>query len=344
MTLSIRKPDDMHLHLRDGAALARTVQDSARDFARAIIMPNLSTPITRVQQAMDYRERILAHVPENTSFTPLMTLYLTENMEEKELRLAAKNGSIIGAKLYPAGATTHSDAGVKSIDHIYPLLDVMAEAGLPLLVHGEATDPTVDIFDREKIFIEKTLRVVVDRFPKLKIVLEHITTKEAVDFIKETPANIGATITIHHLLLNRNDLFKKGICPHHYCLPILKRRTHQEALCQAATSGNRKFFLGTDSAPHAQSQKESACGCAGIYSSPVALPLYAQVFDEMGCIDKLENFASCFGAEFYGLPLNEEKIVLEEKPWSVPTSLPYQTETIIPFYAKKTIAKKITHP
>ena len=335
--ITIARPDDWHLHLRDGAAMASVLADSARQFARAIVMPNLQPPVTTTQQALHYRERILAELPEGAAFDPLMTLYLTDNTPAEEIARAKISGRVHGVKLYPAGATTHSDAGVTRISRCFAALEKMEQLGLPLLVHGEVTDPAVDVFDREKAFIEEVLGPLVERFSGLKIVLEHITTRDAVHYVEVTGPNVGATITAHHLLLNRNALFLGGMRPHHYCLPVLKREEHREALVEAATSGNPKFFLGTDSAPHARTAKEAACGCAGIYSAHAAIELYATAFEEAGALDRLEGFASRFGAEFYGLPQNRETVTLVRKEWIVPAALPFGGETLVPLRAGETV-------
>ena len=339
--ISLLRPDDWHLHVRDGRVLNDVIPDSARRFARAIIMPNLKPPVTTVEQALNYRQRILAAVPENLSFEPLMTLYLTDNTSADEIRLAADNPHIHALKYYPAGATTNSDAGVSSIDKVYPVIEIMAEAGLPLLVHGEVTDSYVDIFDRENVFIDSVLTPLLKRFPQLRLVLEHITTSHAVEFVNSMPDNIAATITPHHLLMNRNAIFSGGIRPHHYCLPILKREAHRQALIEAATSGKPKFFLGTDSAPHAQKAKESACGCAGMYSAHAALELYAEAFDEANALDKLEGFASCFGADFYRLPRNTQTIKLIKEDWRVADSLTFADDKLIPLRAGETVHWKL---
>jgi len=339
--ISLLRPDDWHLHVRDGRVLNDVIPDSARRFARAIIMPNLKPPVTTVEQALDYRQRILAAVPENLSFEPLMTLYLTDNTSADEIRLAADNPHIHALKYYPAGATTNSDAGVSSINKVYSVIEVMAEAGLPLLVHGEVTDSHVDIFDRENVFIDSVLTPLLKRFPQLRLVLEHITTSHAVEFVNSMPDNIAATITPHHLLMNRNAIFSGGIRPHHYCLPILKREAHRQALIEAATSGKPKFFLGTDSAPHAQKAKENACGCAGMYSAHAAIELYAEAFDEAGALDKLEGFASCFGADFYRLPRNTQTIKLIKEDWQVADSLTFADDKLIPLRAGETVHWKL---
>ncbi len=332
-TLTITRPDDWHIHLRDGAYLPRTVADAARQFARAIVMPNLVPPVTSTAQAGEYRERILAARPAGSDFTPLMVLYLTDNTDPAEMAIAKASGFVHACKLYPAGATTNSDSGVTDIRKIYPVLAAMEQAGLPLLLHGEVTDSDIDIFDREAVFIERTLRPLVHDFPALKIVLEHITTDDAAEFVADAPSTVAATITAHHLLFNRNDMLAGGIRPHYYCLPILKRSTHQQALLHAATSGSPKFFLGTDSAPHAQHKKETSCGCAGCYTAVHALELYAEAFDHTGHLDKLEAFASFFGPDFYGLPRNSGTVTLVEKPQPMPASLDFGGEALVPLLA-----------
>ncbi len=339
--LTLRRPDDWHLHLRDGAAMASVLADSARRFARAIIMPNLKPPVRTTRQALDYRERILAALPEGLAFEPLMTLYLTDDTPPEEIGLARSCGRVHGVKLYPAGATTHSDAGVTRISRCFHALERMQEVGLPLLVHGESTDPAVDVFDREKAFIDEVLGPMVERFPGLKIVLEHITTRDAVQYVEVTGPNIAATITAHHLLMNRNALFMGGIRPHHYCLPVLKREEHREALVEAAISGNPKFFLGTDSAPHPRRDKETACGCAGIYTGHAALELYAVAFEEAGALGRLEAFASEFGARFYGLALNEGTVTLVREDWPVPRHLKFGEEELVPLRAGESIPWKL---
>ncbi|KAF7783804.1 dihydroorotase [Pseudoalteromonas rubra] len=335
-TLTITRPDDWHVHLRDGAVLVDTVRDISRYMGRAIIMPNLVPPATCTQSALAYRERILAAQPSG-QFEPLMVLYLTDNTSAEEIRAAKASGHIVAAKLYPAGATTNSDSGVTDIENIYHILEVMQEVGMLLLVHGEVTDSSIDIFDREKVFIETKLKKVVDAFPKLKIVLEHITTQDAVEFVESAPENVAATITAHHLLYNRNHMLAGGIRPHYYCLPILKRNTHQQALLRAATSGSKKFFLGTDSAPHAKDKKEAACGCAGAYTAHAAIELYAEAFEEAGALDKLEGFASHFGPDFYGLPRNTDTITLEKSSWQVPDSYPLGDTQVVPIKAGASI-------
>jgi dihydroorotase len=339
--LILRRPDDWHLHLRDGAAMESIVADSARRFARAIVMPNLKPPVRTTEQALHYRERILGALPADVSFEPLMTLYLTDDTPPEEIARAKLSGRVFGVKLYPAGATTHSDAGVTRLSRCFHTLERMQELGLPLLVHGESTDPAIDVFDREKAFIEDVLGPTVERFPGLKIVLEHITTRDAVQYVEVTGPNVAATITAHHLLMNRNALFMGGIRPHYYCLPVLKREEHREALVEAATSGNPKFFLGTDSAPHARPTKETACGCAGIYTAHAAIELYAIAFEEAGALEKLEDFSSRFGAEFYGLPLNEERIALVRREWQVPETLAFGSEQLVPLRAGETLPWKL---
>jgi dihydroorotase len=333
LTLTIRRPDDWHLHLRDGDAMAAVLPDSARRFARAIVMPNLKPAVRTTHQALDYRERILAALPDGLAFEPLMTLYLTEDTPPEEIARAKLSGRVAGVKLYPAGATTHSDEGVTRISRCFHTLERMQELGMPLLVHGEVTDPVIDIFDRERAFIEDVLGPLVDRFPELKIVLEHITTRDAVQYVEITGTRIAATITAHHLLMNRNALFLGGIRPHHYCLPVLKREADREALVEAAISGNPKFFLGTDSAPHALDTKEAACGCAGIYTAHAALELYTVAFEEAGALDKLEGFASVHGPQFYGLPVNEGTITLVREGWDVPERLAYGDGELVPLRA-----------
>jgi dihydroorotase len=339
--LTLPRPDDWHLHLRDGPQMADVLPDSARRFARAIVMPNLRTPVRTTQEALAYRDRILAALPEDAAFEPLMTLYLTDDTPPEEIARARLSGQVHGVKLYPAGATTHSDSGVTRISRCFHTLERMAELGMPLLVHGEVTDPEVDVFDREPVFIEEVLSPLLARFPGLKVVLEHITTREAVQFVEVTGPNVAATITAHHLLLNRNALFLGGIRPHHYCLPVLKRESHREALVSAATSGNPKFFLGTDSAPHTRGTKEAACGCAGIYTAHAALELYAVAFEEAGALDKLADFASRHGAQFYGLAPNAGTVTLERREWTVPESLRFGAETLVPLRAGEILPWKL---
>ena len=335
--LTLIRPDDWHLHLRDGPQMAAVLPDSARRFARAIVMPNLRTPVRTTQEALAYRERILAALPEGAQFEPLMTLYLTDNTPPEEIAAARASGQVHAVKLYPAGATTHSAAGVTRISRCFHALEKMEALGMPLLVHGEVTDPEVDVFDREAVFIEEVLSPLIERFRGLKVVLEHITTREAAQFVEVTGPNVAATITAHHLLLNRNALFLGGVRPHHYCLPVLKREAHREALVEAAISGNPKYFLGTDSAPHARHTKEAACGCAGVYTAHAALELYAAAFEEAGALDKLEGFASRFGAQFYGLPVNSGRVTLERREWTVPESLPFGAERLVPLRAGETL-------
>lgn len=339
--LTIEKPSDFHVHLRDDAMLARTVPDCCAQFSSAIVMPNLKNPITTVDQAKAYKNRIETHIPVGKKFTPLMTLFLTENTSAETVVAAKKSGFIHGIKLYPAHVTTNSSQGIDHIQKIDPVLATMEEQDLPLLIHGETSDAHCDIFEREKIFIDETLSRWVKRFPKLRIVLEHISTQHAVDFISAAPKNVAATITAHHLLLNRNDLLSGGIRPHHYCLPILKTESDRQSLIKAATSGNPKFFLGTDSAPHTRSSKESACGCAGIYTAPAAIALYASVFEEAQALDKLRNFACVFGAEFYGLSVNTDTITLVKESWKVPDQLSFGSEVVVPFRAGETLSWKV---
>lgn len=340
-TLTITRPDDWHLHLRDGAALKAVLPDTARQFARAIVMPNLRPPVTTTELALAYRERVIEALPAGLSFEPLMTLYLTDNTSADEIAKAKASGLIHGVKLYPAGATTNSDSGVTSLDKCAHVLGVMEKLGMPLLVHAEVTDSSVDVFDRERVFIERNMIPLLKNFPALKVVFEHITTKDAADFVAESPANVAATVTAHHLLMNRNDMFKGGIQPHHYCLPILKREEHRLALVMAATSGSAKFFLGTDSAPHAKHTKEAACGCAGMYTAHTAMELYAEVFEAVNALDKLEGFASFYGADFYGLPRNTEQITLVKGEWKVPGSLSYDGDVLVPLRAGQMVHWKM---
>jgi dihydroorotase len=333
MQITLTRPDDWHVHLRDGAALAGVVRHTAARFARAIVMPNLKPPIVTTEQARAYRERIVAALPRDRSFEPLMTLYLTDNTPSTEIRRAKRSGFIHAIKYYPAGATTHSEYGVTDLRTVYPVLGAMEEHGIPLLVHGEVIDPEVDIFDRECVFIDRVLTPLLRQFTGLKIVFEHITTKDAVDFVVAGPRHLAATLTAHHLLLNRNALFEGGIRPHHYCLPVLKRERDREALLQAATSGDPKFFLGTDSAPHPVEAKETACGCAGIYTAHAAIELYAEAFEQKGKLDKLEGFASFHGAAFYDLPRNTATLSLRRDPWRIPARLPFAEHDLVPFRA-----------
>lgn len=336
-SITITQPDDWHVHLRDGAALAAVVPDTARQFGRAIVMPNLKPPITSVDMASAYRDRILSALPQGSAFEPLMTLYLTDMTSADDVRAARESGIIHGIKLYPAGATTHSSAGVTDIARRYRVFEAMALADIPLLLHGEVVDPAVDVFDRERVFLERYLAPITTTFPSLRIVLEHVTTQEGVEFVLDSGPNVAATLTAHHLLLNRNAMFAGGIRPHNYCLPVLKREQHREALVAAATSGNPKFFLGTDSAPHPKNSKESDCGCAGIYTAHAALELYAEVFDQAGALDRLEAFASFHGADFYRLPRNQTHIRLTRQTWTTPESLPMAEQTLIPFRAGEMI-------
>lgn len=339
--IRITKPDDWHLHLRDGDMLHAVVPASARCFARAIVMPNLKPPITTVAQAEAYRSRILAAVPAGMSFAPLMTLYLTENTSPDEIRRAKASDSVYAVKYYPAGATTNSDNGVRDPSKVSAVLEAMQEVDLPLLLHGEVTDKAIDVFDREAVFIERHLQGINARFPALRTLLEHVTTKDAVDYVLEASERVAATMTVHHLLLNRNALFDGGLRPHHYCLPPLKRESHRQALVDAATSGNPKFFLGTDSAPHPRQAKESGCGCAGIYSAPVAIELYAEVFAAAGALDRLEGFASFHGPDFYRLPRNDETITLEAQAWSVPKLINAGSDEILPLRAGTDVAWRL---
>jgi len=339
--LTITRPDDWHLHLRDGEALRAVLPDTARRFGRAIVMPNLRPPVTTTALAAAYRERILAALPAGASFEPLMTLYLTDNTSAEEIATAKASGFVHGVKLYPAGATTNSDSGVSSLAKCTAALAAMEKHGVPLLVHAEVTDPEVDVFDREKVFIDRHMIPLVKDFPGLKVVFEHITTRDAAQFVAGAAANIGATITAHHLLMNRNAMFTGGIRPHHYCLPVLKREEHRQALVAAAISGSPKFFLGTDSAPHAKSAKEAACGCAGMYTAHAAIELYAEAFEQAGALDKLEAFASFFGADFYGLPRNAGQITLVRESWHVPESLPFGSEVLIPLRAGQLVEWRI---
>lgn len=340
-TLVLTRPDDWHVHLRDGAVLASVVPDTAKRFGRAIVMPNLKPPVATVAAAIAYRERIAAAVPSGIDFTPLMTLYLTDRTTADDIRAAKASGIVYAVKYYPVGATTNSDSGVTDIGRAYAALAAMEQAGLPLLLHGEVTDEGVDIFDRERVFVETILRRILRDFPGLKVVLEHITTREAAEFVLAAPANIGATITPQHLLYNRNALFAGGIRPHCYCLPILKRESHRAALVAVATSGNPKFFLGTDSAPHARHTKEHACGCAGCYSAPAAIELYAEAFDAAGALDRLEAFASFHGPDFYGLPRNRDTLTLWREDWTMPAEFAFGADRIVPLKAGEVIRWKI---
>ena len=339
--LTITRPDDWHLHLRDGTALKAVLPDTARQFGRAIVMPNLRPPVTTTALAGEYRARILAALPKGIRFEPLMTLYLTDNTTADEIKKAKASGFIHGVKLYPAGATTNSDSGVSDLAKCSAALEAMQDMGLPLLAHAEVTDSNVDVFDRERVFIDRHMTPLLKNFPALKVVFEHITTKDAAEFVASAPSNVAATITAHHLLMNRNDMFKGGIQPHHYCLPILKREEHRVALVKAATSGNNKFFLGTDSAPHAKHTKEAACGCAGMYTAHAAIELYAEAFESVNQLKKLEAFASFYGADFYGLARNTEKITLEKTSWTVPNELPLGNDSLVPLRAGQQIHWKL---
>ena len=339
--ISLTRPDDWHLHLRDGDMLARVLPDTARQFARAIVMPNLAPPVTNVALAGAYRDRILAALPAGMVFEPLMTLYLTERTSPQDIAEAKASGFVHAVKWYPAGATTNSDAGVSNIERCADTLKAMQDHDLPLLVHGEVTDPGVDVFDREAVFIENLLKPLLQRFPKLRVVLEHITTRQAAEFIAAAPANVAATITPHHLLMNRNALFTGGLRPHHYCLPVLKREEHRLALVAAATGGSPKFFLGTDSAPHTRGAKESACGCAGMYSAHAALELYAEVFEAQGALDKLEAFASFHGPDFYRLPRNTDRITLVREAWTLPAELGEGATALVPLRAGTELAWRL---
>ncbi len=337
-SLRITRPDDWHVHFRDGETLRDVVPDTARRFARAIVMPNLDPPVTRVDQALAYRERILAVVPDGVEFTPLMTLYLTDETSAEEISRAGRCEHVYAVKLYPAGATTNSASGVTDLNRASGALSAMEDAGLPLLVHGEVVDADVDVFDRERVFIERVLTDVVQRYPSLRIVFEHVTTSHAVAFVDAAPDTVAATITAHHLLLNRNAMFTGGIRPHHYCLPVLKRERHRAALIQAATGGSRRYFLGTDSAPHSRSAKENACGCAGMYTAHAGLELYAEVFEDAGALERLEAFASFNGPDFYGLPRNADQIEIRKTPRDVPPTLPFGEELVVPYRAGERVA------
>ncbi|NRB39593.1 MAG: dihydroorotase [Pseudomonadales bacterium] len=340
--LTLRRPDDWHIHLRDGEVLSRTVADAAAQFGRCIVMPNLLPPVINTVQALAYRERILKHVPEGANLEPLMVLYLTDKTTAADIHEAHQSGLVKAVKLYPAGATTNSDSGVTDILACGDVFAAMQEVDMPLLVHGEVTDHHIDIFDREAEFIERILTPLTQQFPELRVVLEHITTAQAVEFVKQAPANIAATITAHHLLFNRNDMLVGGIRPHYFCLPILKRSTHQQALLEAATSGNKKFFLGTDSAPHATDKKEAACGCAGAYTAYAAIELYATAFEQMQALDKLEGFASLFGPEFYGLDANTQTITLTKQSWTAPEALSFGDSSLTPLLAGEEITWQVT--
>ena len=340
-SITITRPDDWHAHFRDGDLMESVVGATARQFARAIVMPNLKPPVVTVKEAKAYRERILAALPKGAGFEPLMTLYLTDDTPAAEIEKARAAGFIKAVKYYPAGATTNSASGVTDLRKCDAALEAMQAAGMPLLMHGEVTDPEVDVFDREVVFLERTLAPLVKRFPKLKIVLEHITTHEAAAFVERAPETVAATVTVHHLLLNRNAMFSGGLRPHHYCLPVLKREPHRRALVKAAMSGNPRFFLGSDSAPHTRRSKETDCGHAGLYTAHAALELYAEAFHAAGALDKLEAFASHFGADFYGLPRNKGKVTLERVEWQVPDEYPFGAETVVPLRAGQAIAWRI---
>jgi dihydroorotase len=340
-SITLTRPDDWHLHLRDGAALAAVLPYTARQFARAIVMPNLKPPVTTVELARAYRDRILAALPRGAAFEPLMTLYLTDNTSAAEIARARSSGFVHAVKYYPAGATTHSDAGVSALERAFPALEAMEAHDLPLAVHGEVTDPAVDLFDRESAFIDTVLEVVVRRFPRLRVVFEHITTREAADYVAAAGPNVAATITAHHLLYNRNAMFRGGLRPHFYCLPVLKRERHREALVRAATGGSPKFFLGTDSAPHPRGEKESACGCAGCFTAHAALELYAEAFDAAGALDRLEAFASFNGAGFYRLPRNAGRLTLVREAWVPPAELGFGATTLVPLRGGEPLAWRL---
>jgi dihydroorotase len=340
--ITFTRPDDWHVHLRNGDEMRAVVADTARRFARAIIMPNLTPPVTTTKMAMAYRGRILAALPKRSKFEPLMTLYLIDKTSPQEIVKAKQSGIVHGVKYYPAGATTHSALGVIDLKKCFAALEEMQKQDLPLLVHGEVTDSKVDVFDREKVFIERVLLALTQRFPQLRIVFEHITTREAVEYVKSAPDNVAATITAHHLLLNRSAMFSGGLRPHHYCLPVLKREMHRQALIRAATSGNPKFFLGSDSAPHSKNAKEAGRGCAGIYTAHAAIELYAEAFEQAGALDKLEAFASFHGADFYRLPRNTSTITLTKQNCKVPRTLPFGDETLVPLRADETVSWKLS--
>ena len=340
-TLILTRPDDWHLHLRDGDAMRAVLAHTARAFARAIVMPNLKPPVTNMAGAHAYRDRILAALPEGSRFEPLMTLYLTDRTSAADVEAAKASGFVHAVKYYPAGATTNSESGVTALERAFPALEAMAEHDVPLLLHGEVTDPDVDVFDREKAFLDTVLVRIRERFPALRIVLEHITTEDAADFVAAAPANVAATITAHHLLYNRSAIFQGGIRPHYYCLPVLKRERHREALVRAATSGSPKFFLGTDSAPHARHTKENACGCAGCYTAHAALELYAEAFAAAGALDRLEAFASFHGADFYRLPRNTGTIRLEPSEWQVPDEYAFGGDRLVPLRAGERVRWRV---
>lgn len=337
-TITLTRPDDWHVHLRDGQFLSRTVDDISRYFARAIVMPNLAPPVTQLSDAQDYHQRIMSQVSEGNAFTPLMTLYLTDQTTPAIVTEAKNSGLVYAAKLYPAGATTNSASGVTDINKLYPVFEQMEKLGMPLLLHGEVTDGDIDIFDREKVYIERTLTPLLAAFPTLKVVMEHITTKDAAEFVAQSDATVAATITAHHLMYNRNHMLVGNIRPHYYCLPILKRNIHQQALIEAATSGSKRFFLGTDSAPHTKENKETSCGCAGSYTAHAAIELYAEVFEQAGALDKLEGFASFNGPDFYGLPRNSDTITLVKKPWQVPSDYSFGESVVVPVKADEEVS------
>ncbi|MBU1214246.1 MAG: dihydroorotase [Gammaproteobacteria bacterium] len=341
MEITLTRPDDWHLHLRDNELMASVLPDTARQFARAIVMPNLRPPVTTTEQAVAYRERILKALPAGMKFEPLMTLYLTDITSAEEINKAKASGVVHAVKLYPAGATTNSDAGVTDLRKTYAALEALQACGMPLLVHGEVTSPDIDIFDREAVFIERVMQPLLKDLPELRVVFEHITTKDAAEFVMSAPDNIAATLTPQHLLYNRNAMLVGGIRPHYYCLPILKRETHREALVKAATGGSKKFFLGTDSAPHAQHTKENACGCAGCYSAHSAIELYAEAFESAGALDKLEGFASFYGADYYGLPRNTEKVTLRKEEWEMPASVGFGEHRLVPLKAGEKMKWKL---
>jgi dihydroorotase len=339
--ITLTRPDDWHLHLRDGEGLKAVLPDTAKQFARAIVMPNLRPPVTTAEAALAYYQRIKQALPAGMVFEPLMTLYLTDNTPASEIAAARQSGVVHAVKLYPAGATTNSDSGVTSLQKCAGALAEMEKQGIPLLIHGEVTDGDVDVFDREKVFIERHLQPLLKDFPGLKVVFEHITTQDAAEFVAAGPANLAATITAHHLLMNRNAMFTGGIRPHHYCLPVLKRETHRVALVKAATSGSPKFFLGTDSAPHPKSAKEASCGCAGMYTAHAAIELYAEAFEEAGALDKLEGFASFYGPDFYHLPRNTIQVTLHKQSWLVPESIPFADDALVPLRAGQEVSWKL---
>ncbi len=341
-SLTLTRPDDWHLHLRDGEALRAVLPDTARQFARAIVMPNLRPPVRNVADAEAYRQRILDALPPGMSFEPLMTLYLTDNTRADDIHRARESGFVHAVKYYPAGATTNSDSGVTDLQRCEAVFEALQDSGMPLLMHGEVTDPSIDIFDREAVFIERHLVRVSEQFPRLKIVLEHITTAQGAQFVAQSRPGIAATITAHHLLLNRNAIFAGGLRPHAYCLPVLKREMHRQALVAAAISGNPKFFLGTDSAPHARHTKEADCGCAGLYTAHSAIELYAEAFEQAGALDRLEAFASFHGPDFYGLPRNSTTLILQREAWTVPNELPFGEATLVPMRAGETMTWRVS--